>query len=83
MRPFLDVTGGRALSLLCLALRAPQSPQLRWVPGDTVYLWGKPLAPSEVEGNSGRGQNFPVDKPLKRPAREPWNVRKGIIGRLS
>jgi hypothetical protein len=28
-----------------------------------VYLWGKPLAPSEREGNSGRGQNSPVDKP--------------------
>jgi hypothetical protein len=28
-----------------------------------VYLWGKPLAPSEVEGNSGRGQNSPIDKP--------------------
>jgi hypothetical protein len=72
-----------ALSLLCLALRARQSPQLRWVPGDTAYLWGKPPAPSEVEGNSGRGQNSPVDKPLKRPAREPWNVRKGIFGRLT
>jgi hypothetical protein len=44
---------------------------------------GNPWAPSEVEGNSGRGQNSPVDKPLKRPARETWNVRKGIIGRLS
>jgi hypothetical protein len=29
----------------------------------TVYLWGKPLAPSECAGNSGRGQNSPVDKP--------------------
>jgi hypothetical protein len=29
----------------------------------TVYLWGKPLAPSEGEGNSGRGQNSPIDKP--------------------
>jgi hypothetical protein len=29
----------------------------------TVYLWGKPLAPSAREGNSGRGQNSPVDKP--------------------
>jgi len=28
----------------------------------TVYLWGKPLAPSVCEGNSGRGQNSPVDK---------------------
>jgi len=28
----------------------------------TTYLWGKPLAPSECEGNSGRGQNSPVDK---------------------
>ena len=28
----------------------------------TTYLWGKPLAPSEGEGNSGRGQNSPVDK---------------------
>ncbi|MBN2034318.1 MAG: hypothetical protein JW836_13680, partial [Deltaproteobacteria bacterium] len=36
-----------------------------------VYLWGKPLAPSQCEGNSGRGQNSPVDKPQKRPAWEP------------
>jgi hypothetical protein len=61
----------------------------------TVYLWGKPVAPSEVEGNSGRRQNSPVDKPLKRPARlrraspghlaawRPWNGRKGTIGRSS
>jgi hypothetical protein len=35
----------------------------------TVYIWGKPLAPSEVEGNSDRGHNFPIDKPKKRPDR--------------
>jgi len=27
---------------------------------------GKPLAPSEGEGNSGRGQNSPVDKWLEK-----------------
>jgi hypothetical protein len=43
-----------------------------------IYLWGKPLAPSEVEGNSGRGQNSPVDKSQKRPARETRYRRKGI-----
>jgi hypothetical protein len=71
--------GGRTVSLLCLALRAPQSPQLRWVPGDTAYLWGKPLAPSEAEGNSGRGENSPIGKPEKRPAREPRYRRKGLV----
>jgi len=25
-----------------------------------------------------RGQNSPADKSLKRPGREPWNVRKDI-----
>jgi hypothetical protein len=32
----------------------------------TVYLWGKPLASNECEGNSGRGQNSPVGKPLEK-----------------
>ena len=63
---FSAVTGGRAPSLICLALRAPQSPQLRWVPGPTTSLWGKPLAPSECEENSGRGQNSPVEKWLEK-----------------
>jgi hypothetical protein len=30
----------------------------------TVYLWGKPLAPSEVEGNSGSpASRRGIDKP--------------------
>jgi hypothetical protein len=45
----------------------------------TVYLWGKPLAPSGCEENSGRGQNSPVDKPLKRPAWEPRSKRRRIM----
>ena len=32
----------------------------------TTYLGGKPLAPSEGEGNSGRGQNSPTDKWSKK-----------------
>jgi hypothetical protein len=45
----------------------------------TAYLWGKPLAPGETEGNSGRGQNSPIDKPQKRPAREPRYRRKCLV----
>jgi hypothetical protein len=26
-----------------------------------------------------RGQGSPVNKPLKKPAREPWNERKGFM----
>jgi hypothetical protein len=28
-----------------------------------------------------RGQDSPVDKSLKKPAREPWSVRKGFMAR--
>ena len=43
------VTAGRTLSFLRTRL-APLSPQRRWVPGFTTYLWGKPPAKGRNPG---------------------------------
>jgi len=33
----------------------------------------------EIPPEAGRGQESHIDKSLKRPVRETWNERKGII----
>jgi hypothetical protein len=140
--PFLDVTGGRALSFHGLSMGKPLAPSApcgsrdgewsfkspqpemdsRFLPppgAEVIFgvgashpanrrrdLLGLPplpadfSAPLDTRCKSGCGseettspgwtleflsawkvQNSPVDKPLKRPAREPWNGRTGVIGR--
>jgi len=45
-----------------------------------AYQWGKPQLTLFWSGRMRRGPVSPADKPLKTPAREPQNERKGAIG---